>query len=481
MKLAKIRTVLIAATVLSAYPAFAEEAVSLEAGFENPPQSARPRVWWHWMNGNVTIDGIDKDLDWMSRVGIGGVQNFDANLATPQIVDKRLVYMDDGWRAAFKHAVQTADKRGLEFAIAASPGWSETGGPWVKPEDGMKKLVWSETVIAGGKRFKGKIAPASDVTGPWQSTKYLDLIAMMSGGKPPEPQRASGNVAVIAVPSVAALPTLIVQATDGGTIDWSKLADAEPESSADVPTGTAEAPSGVVLTYPTPVTVRSLRFYIPHAKPPFGSVPYRPVIEAEIGGSWKKLADVPLGEASSTVSFDATTAKRFRILLARNSGQQPSGFGGGAPGAEIFDIFSQQPATSVKVGDLRLSADARVNNAEAKAGFDIVNDYNFIADPSTAAGLPSGHVIDLTSKLKADGTLDWTPPKGTDWRIYRFGWSLTGKTNHPAPPEATGLEVDKYDAAAVRRYVETYLGMYRDTVGADLMGNKGSRRGEAMI
>ena len=47
----------------------------LADGFNNPPQSARPRVWWHWLNGNVTKDGIDKDLDWLARIGIGGVQN----------------------------------------------------------------------------------------------------------------------------------------------------------------------------------------------------------------------------------------------------------------------------------------------------------------------------------------------------------------------------------------------------------------------
>ena len=134
---------LLAGTVL-AMPAQADD---LADGFNNPPQSARPRVWWHWLNGNVTKDGIDKDLDWLARIGIGGVQNFDANLQTPQIVKERLVYMTDGWKDAFRHAVQTADAKGLEFAIAASPGWSETGGPWVKPQDAMKKLVWAQTEV----------------------------------------------------------------------------------------------------------------------------------------------------------------------------------------------------------------------------------------------------------------------------------------------------------------------------------------------
>jgi len=110
----------------------------LVAGFVDPPNSARPRVWWHWMNGNITQEGIAADLAWMSRVGIGGLQNFDASLGTPQIVENRLVYMTPEWQEAFRFAASEAARYDLELAIAASPGWSETGGPWVPPEDGVK-------------------------------------------------------------------------------------------------------------------------------------------------------------------------------------------------------------------------------------------------------------------------------------------------------------------------------------------------------
>ena len=65
--------------------------------------------------------------------------------------------MTPEWKDAFRYAASLADELGLELAIAASPGWSETGGPWVKPKDGLKKLVWSETIVAGGKRFAGKL------------------------------------------------------------------------------------------------------------------------------------------------------------------------------------------------------------------------------------------------------------------------------------------------------------------------------------
>ena len=64
--------------------------------FQDPGNAARPRVWWHWMNGNITKEGIQKDLEWMHRAGIGGFQNFDASLMTPQIVKERLTYMTPG-------------------------------------------------------------------------------------------------------------------------------------------------------------------------------------------------------------------------------------------------------------------------------------------------------------------------------------------------------------------------------------------------
>src|SRR5258708_15445252 len=130
---------------------------ALQQGFVSPPESAKPRVWWHWMDGNITKEGIKLDLEWMQRVGLGGFQVFDAALETPQVVGKRLAYMTPDWKDAFKYATILADQLGLEEAIAGSPGWSESGGPWVPGSNGMKKYVWSETGIEGGKPFHGKL------------------------------------------------------------------------------------------------------------------------------------------------------------------------------------------------------------------------------------------------------------------------------------------------------------------------------------
>src|SRR5437868_10345826 len=160
---------------------------ALKQGFENPPNGARPRVWWHWMNGNITKEGIKLDLEWMHRVGLGGFQNFDAALSTPKLVDQRLVYMTPEWKDAFKYATTLADQLGLEEAIAGSPGWSESGGPWVKPNQAMKKLVWSQIRVEGGKPFIGTLPHPPTTTGPFQNLPVFDFLAAFTGQPQPAP------------------------------------------------------------------------------------------------------------------------------------------------------------------------------------------------------------------------------------------------------------------------------------------------------
>ena len=127
----------------------------------------------------------------------------------------------------------------------------------------------------------------------------------------------------------------------------------------------------------------------------------------------------------------------------------------------------------MSIGELRLSANDRIDRFESKAGFEVESDYYHLGtDLPEAKGIDPAKVIDITSHLKPDGTLDWTPPAG-NWRILRLGYSLLGTMNHPAPPEATGLEVDKFDGPAVRRYLDHYIGMYKDAAGADLIGKRG--------
>src|SRR5215470_15621206 len=117
--------------------------------FQNPPDSAKPRTWWHWTNGNVTESGITKDLEWMKRAGIGGFQLVDVAAGSGQEVEKKINFGTPEWYHAVRHSAEEAKRLGLEMSIFSSPGWSEAGGPWVQPKQAMKKLVWSETSVQG--------------------------------------------------------------------------------------------------------------------------------------------------------------------------------------------------------------------------------------------------------------------------------------------------------------------------------------------
>lgn len=127
------------AALIMAAGLHAATADSLYLNFQNPSKEYYPRVWWHWMHGNVTRDGIRKDLEWMDRAGIAGFHQFNAQLApTHVIVDRRVELFSPEWDGMFGYALDVADSLGLEVSIASSPGWSITGGPWVTMDDAQR-------------------------------------------------------------------------------------------------------------------------------------------------------------------------------------------------------------------------------------------------------------------------------------------------------------------------------------------------------
>jgi len=453
------------------------EVDAVKQGFASPPGEARPRVWWHWMNGNITKEGIAKDLEWMHRVGIGGLQNFDAALDTPIVVDQRLVYMSPDWQKAFRFAVEKAAALGLEFGIASSPGWSETGGPWVPPEDGMKKLVWSGTRVTGGQAFEGELPHPPDVTGPYQTLK-----AVSDHPHNPEvvPEHFYRDVAVLTIPqeSVPALPPPQSITANGKPVTAEILLDANLATGIDLPGNVGDAPGMISLHYAEPQTIRSAEVFVANLPRSIMQGPLVPRLEAlTAANEWQPVAELALGTVPTTASFPPVTAREFRLLLTRGPRADNSAFAL-APGVDFAGLGSvgSAPSEPPLLTELRLSAEPRVNAFEVKAGFALVDDYHAQDDdvgPDLEAVDPRA-VVDLTDRMTEDGRLSWDAPAG-DWNILRLGYSLTGKTNAPATQEATGLEVDKYDADAVERYLETYLGMYRDVVGAGLVGKRGVR------
>jgi hypothetical protein len=465
------RTVCIIAFTLFGAPALAQttppprpSADVLRSGFINPPQSARPLVWWHWMNGNISKEGIKLDLEWLHRVGIGGFQNFDAALATPQVVDKRLAYMTPEWKDAFKYATTLADQLGMEEAIAGSPGWSESGGPWVPGPEAMKKYVWSETIVEGGKPFIGTLVHPPSNTGPFQN-----LPVASATFKAPQFYADSSVVAYRAPSSIDAQQPRITWSS--GTINPALLTDGDVVTTTSLPKAAATGEKAWIQ-YEFPQSQRICALTI--VRRPSGpnddyfsrgsSEPTEALEASDNGVEFHVVATVPKGGAAEhTISFTPITTKFFRMTF-KTIASTTSGAAAITPSAEIA------------LAELALHPDARVNRFEEKAAFNQTPDLYGFSTPDVAATevIRKDDVIDLTGKFHSDGKLDWTPPPGK-WVVLRIGYSLLGITNHPATQEATGLEVDKLNARYVKNYMDRYLDSYKETVGPEFMGKRGIR------
>jgi hypothetical protein len=187
------------------------------------------------------------------------------------------------------------------------------------------------------------------------------------------------------------------------------------------------------------------------------------------GINFRRVAFIPLNVIpQQTITIPPTTARYFRLRFD-NPGAHPNPIaamiGGGGTVAK--------PPAGSDIAELVLYPATRINHFEEKAGFVASADLWKYPTPNTPDVIAQADVVDLTGKMDAAGTLNWTPPAtGGEWKIVRFGYSLTGKQNHPASLEATGLEVDKMDARAVKDYFTTYLNQYKDATGG-LMGSKG--------
>lgn len=388
---------------------------ALVKSFQTPPKDARPQVWWHWMDGNVSKEGIRKDIEWMKRNGIGGFHQFDAGgVNMPRAAKVKLPYLSDGWKDAFRFALNLADSLDMDVTIASAPGWSSTGGTWVKPEDAIKKLEWRSIDTRGGK-ISVQLPDLYNVVGPYQDYHTdNDRIKIEPYGK---------DLYVLAV----------------------RLPYSDKSMNA-LGAQVSKSESTISVEFRKPQTIKSLtlKTMAMGDRPRTGKPECRNILECSDDGlKWRKVCDIePTVLPYLTVNFPPTCAQFFRVK------------GEKLESLELFTVM-------------------KINHSQELGGFGIIHDFWKYHTPYSKDAIRTSDIIDLTGKMTADGKLECSLPAGR-WRIYRFGWSITGKINHPASPEATGLEVDKLDPDAWMRYFRTYLDLYKDAADG-MLGEKGIR------
>lgn len=415
----------------------------LKDSFVSPPASARPWVYWFWMNGNITKEGITADLEAMHRAGIGGTLIMHVGAGIPAGPVK---FFSDPWRALFQHALQEAHRLGLEVTMNACDGWTGTGGPWIQPEEAMMKLVWTETRVSG---------PSDEPISLPQPETNLDVyhdIAVLAFPAPPAEAPA------------AAAPPPTVTASDPKCAGRN-LIDGDLDTAAAV--NPTEGFPWIQFAFPEPFTARAVRFT--QASP--STLPATAKIQASVDGkSFRTIADVTFGWrtniASTTIALEDTSARFFRVVL---------------------------PAARAVFREIEFLDEARVNYWELKAGFG--RRWGHGADEPYFAMLQSGagreansippswarqperfavdadSIQDISARMAASGELDWRAPAG-QWIILRIGYTPTGELNGPASDEGTGLEPDALNPKGIDAAFERFM--------AKLLGDAGPLTGNTL-
>lgn len=386
---------------------------SLEAGFRNPPRSASPKTWWHWMNGNITATGITADLEAMRRVGLSGFQIFNVGSRTPA---GPVLFFSPEWFELTEHAAKEAERLGLDFAMHNCPGWSSSAGPWITPELAMQQLVWSESFVTGGKPV--------DLMLPQPYTKlhyYRDAM-------------------VVAFPSLAGetrplRETIRAATSSDGPVDAGVLTDGDFSKGIDVQPGASSQPGFLQLEFIEPIQVRSIAVYgVSLASSGSSSAAEITVEGSRDGTHYQHVCQIRIPSTGGvtdipgTETFPAVSLRYLRLAMRQHS----------------------------RISQLRISAAARIpgwhykNNSASRGGpgTDTASAPRFAADVPRDSIIAVASVQDLSQHMDSEGRLRWDAPAG-NWTILRLGQTPTGRHNSSAPEGGTGLDCDKYDRAGI--------------------------------
>lgn len=387
-----------------------------DTDFKNPPVTDGPHTWWHWNNGHVAREGITSDIEAFAAVGIAGVQLFYPSCTIP---NGPVSFGTPEWRELVVHAARECRRLGLEFCMHNCPGWSSSGGPWIKPEGAMKVLTTVDMHIKGPNRFDEVLAKP-----PIRLDFFRDLATLAFRAPQPE---------IVPAPIPA-------RATTAGGKDGSVVFDGNPETFVELEPAEPDRLCYIELEYDYTISARTLKFQAPG---PFWWQNKGRLEASDDGVVYREVAPFSFcfGFETRVVTFPRVKAKFFRIVLTDVSHNiQSIRFASVVLSDELgIAELAQKSAVTRDHGDLQLG-----EILEPEQVFEE-------GDVVRAAG-----VVDLTHRVGEDGRLVWDVPEG-DWVVLRVGYTLTGRRNGPAPIGGVGLECDKLTPAGIQAHWDDWL------------------------
>lgn len=403
-------------------------ASALEKGFRVTPDTIQISVYWYWMSDNISKEGVVKDLKAMKSVGIN--RAFIGNIAHSSTPYGKVKLFSEQWWDILHIALKTAGELGIEIGIFNSPGWSQSGGPWIKAAQSMRYLASSETLIKGG--------------------VHTDILLAM-----PNPQFQDVRVVAFKVPKDynSTLTDLRPVVTSQPVLPQLHHLIDRDTSTAITITDTNRV--NIDFRTDKDYTARSLVIYPDR---------YQMTASAELqikeAGGYRTLRSFEIDRrrnalnvgfdpyAPVVISFPASTSKHFRLVLKKS-------------------ILAKQSFPKYGIREFILSSRPMVEQYVEKTFAKMVqtplpywNEYQWPQQPAIEDKdllIEPENVLDVSRFMSADGNFSWDAPAG-DWIIMRMGMTPTGVTNSPASKEGTGLEVDKMSKEHVKAHFDSFLG-----------------------
>jgi hypothetical protein len=410
----------------------------IEKNFKNPPHSAKPWVFWYWMHGAVSKEGITADLEAMKEVGIGGAYLMPIKDTSSAIGFQPAVrQLTLEWWNMVGFSMQEAKRLGLQIAMHVSDGFALAGGPWITPELSMQKLVWTKTYISSGKTNSIKLP------------------------KPEANENFYNDIAVFAYPAnstnsfrkTALIPA--VTTSNGIQADFLSVKGDDKQSIR------SDTSCWIEYKYTQPFTCRSVQIHT-------GGNNYQAhrlnVQASDDGRNFRAVTRLEPPrhgwqdtDEDVTHAIPPTTAKYFRFIYNKE---------GSEPGSEDLDAAKWKP--SFKVNGIYLSDEPTINQYESKNGsvWRVSKNTTEQQVPSKSV-IPLKSIINLSGKMDKEGNLNWKVPPG-NWVIVRIGHTSTGHTNATGGA-GKGLECDKFNPVAIKLQFDNWFGQAFNKIDAALI------------
>ena len=414
-------------------PADAQQTRSLREQFQNPSDEAKPWTFWYWMYGVVSKEGITADLEAMKHAGLGGTYLMPIKgIHEGAQYDGKAQQLTPEWWEMVRFSMEEADRLGLKLGMHICDGFALAGGPWITPKESMQKVVWSDTIVDGGK---------------------LNALRL------PQPEAYENyyeDIALFALPVEDAADEMPAKITCVNLATANNVKSAQTVNMDAAGVIRSSYPCYIQYEYKQAFTCRNIEIvlngnnYQAHRLKVMASddgVNYRFVkqlVPARQG--WQNT------DENSTHSIPATTARYFRFYWTPE---------GSEPGSEDMDAAKWKP--NLKIKQLRLHQEARLNQWEGKAGL-----VWRVAESTREEEIGKedcyslSQVINLTEQYKnapashsKEKTITAVLPKGK-WKLLRMGHTATGHTNATAGG-GKGLECDKFNPRTVRKQFDNWF------------------------